>query len=72
MKNNSYKKFNEGRRKNGKNAQHGTSLFSLVCTFAVIVLLACSFQSKGKEINSARNQGREIQVSMYQSDLESL
>ena len=72
MKNSSYRNFSSGKNKKGKKADPRTSLFSLICTFAVIVLLAYFFPSKGKEINTSKNQGREIQVSMYQADLEAL
>jgi len=71
MRNNSYRKFNEGRKK-GRTAQHDTSLLSLICTFAVIILLACFFPNKGKALNTSKNQAREIQISMYQADLEAL
>ena len=71
MRNNSYN-IGGGKKKNGKTAEPRTSFFSLICTFAVIVLLAYFFPGKGKEINTSKNQGREIQVSMYQADRESL
>jgi len=72
MKNSSYSKFSKGKNKNGKTADHRTSLFSLICTFAVIVLLAYFFPSRAKEINTSKHHGRQIQVSMYQAGLDAL